>query len=99
MCQWLPEVKHHCPDTPILLVGTKLDLRDDEETVRRLKERKMSPISYAEGLKLQKEIGAAKYMECSALTQQGLKALFDEAVRIVMKPGGSKKKDKDCSLL
>lgn len=26
--QWIPEIKHHCPDTPIVLVGTKMDLRD-----------------------------------------------------------------------
>ena len=99
MRQWLPEVKHHCPDTPILLVGTKLDLREDEVTVQRLKERKMSPITYTEGLKLQREIGAVKYVECSALTQQGLKTVFDEAVRAAVKPGTSKKKNKDCSLL
>ncbi|KAL5481559.1 hypothetical protein EMCRGX_G021749 [Ephydatia muelleri] len=65
--KWYPEVSHHCPNTPIVLVGTKMDLRDDRDTVRTLKENHMSPISYPQGLLMQKEIGAAKYMECSAV--------------------------------
>ena len=28
--RWLPEVSHHCPKTPIILVGTKIDLRPDD---------------------------------------------------------------------
>ena len=35
--RWLPEIAHHCPNTPYLLVGTKLDLRDDPATIERLK--------------------------------------------------------------
>jgi len=44
--QWFPEVSHHCPSTPIVLVGTKLDLREDKETIDRLRDKKLSPITY-----------------------------------------------------
>ena len=98
--QWYPEVSHHCPCTPIILVGTKSDLRDDKETVEKLKEKKMSPVSNADGLKMQKEINAQKYLECSALTQKNLKTVFDEAIRAVLCPQVKpKKKSKGCLLL
>ncbi len=29
--KWLPEAKHFCPHTPIMLVGTKCDLRQENE--------------------------------------------------------------------
>lgn len=50
-------MRHHCPSTPIILVGTKLDLRDDKDTIEKLKEKKLSPITYPQGLALAKEIG------------------------------------------
>jgi len=99
--KWYPEISHHCPNTPIILVGTKLDLREDRETIERLREKNMAPITYEQGLAKQKEIGGIKYMECSALTQKGLKAVFDEAIRAVICPSPIKKKGrgKTCMIL
>ncbi|XDV16202.1 hypothetical protein PO909_016021 [Leuciscus waleckii] len=78
--KWFPEVRHHCPNTPIILVGTKLDLRDEKDTTEELKEKKQTPITYQQGLAMAKETGAVKYLECSALTQMGLETVFCEAV-------------------
>jgi Ras-related C3 botulinum toxin substrate 1 len=97
--KWYPEVSHHCPHTPIILVGTKLDLRDDKETTEKLKEKKLAPINHPQGLQMAKEISAVKYLECSALTQKGLKTVFDEAIRAVLNPvKPSKKKKSGCIL-
>eukprot|EP01089_Gocevia_fonbrunei_P013809 TRINITY_DN362_c0_g1_i11.p1 TRINITY_DN362_c0_g1~~TRINITY_DN362_c0_g1_i11.p1 ORF type:complete len:197 (+),score=62.54 TRINITY_DN362_c0_g1_i11:118-708(+) len=84
--KWNAEVTHHCPNTPKILVGTKVDLREDQDTLERLSGKKMAPIAQAQGQKMMEEIGAVKYMECSALTQKGLKAVFDEAIRVVLNP-------------
>jgi Ras-related C3 botulinum toxin substrate 1 len=80
-------------------VGTKLDLREDKETVEKLKEKRLSPIGYPQGLSMQKEISATKYLECSALTQKGLKNVFDEAIRAVLIPVRPMKKKKQCRIL
>lgn len=66
---------------PIILVGTKLDLRDDKEVQDTLRQRKMAPISHDQGVQLAREIKAVSYKECSALTQLNLKNVFDEAIR------------------
>lgn len=53
-----------------------------------------------QGLQMQKEIGAVKYLECSALTQKGLKSVFDDAIRAVLQPQKvSKKKKGGCTVL
>lgn len=60
-CQWYPEVRHHCPNTPIILVGTKLDLRDDKDTIERLRDKKLAPITYPQGLAMAREIGKSHF--------------------------------------
>ena len=91
--KWYPEISHHCPQKPVILVGTKVDLREDPETMTRLRQKhKMGPITYEQGLIKAKEIDAYKYQECSSLTQKGLKQVFDEAIRSVIDPHTPKKK-------
>lgn len=97
--KWYPEVSHHCPNTPIILVGTKLDLRDDKETLDKLRDKKLAPIAFPQGLAMMKEIGAIKYLECSALTQKGLKNVFDEAIRAVLVPTKPRQKHKKCHFI
>eukprot|EP01097_Dermamoeba_algensis_P006248 TRINITY_DN3911_c0_g1_i1.p1 TRINITY_DN3911_c0_g1~~TRINITY_DN3911_c0_g1_i1.p1 ORF type:complete len:198 (+),score=26.37 TRINITY_DN3911_c0_g1_i1:134-727(+) len=94
--KWYPEVTHHCPDAKIILVGTKLDMREDPETLEKLQEQAKKPVTELEGQTLAKEINALMYRECSALTQKGLKQVFDEAIKSclfkarVNKPGNKK---------
>ena len=97
--KWAPDIAHHCPGVPKILVGTKLDLRDNPEEIERLRERRKSPITQKQGEAMRKKIRAVAYMECSALTQAGLKYIFDEAIRIVLFPDPDKKKEKGCKLL
>ncbi|KAF6034071.1 Cdc42 [Bugula neritina] len=59
--------------TPFLLVGTQCDLRDDNTVIEKLQKNRQKPISIEVGEKLAKELRAVKYVECSALTQKGLK--------------------------
>ncbi|XP_075235646.1 ras-like GTP-binding protein RhoL [Lycorma delicatula] len=79
--KWYPELKHHCPHTPIILVATKTDLRCASDSPM---------VTYSEGKKLQRKIKAVKYMECSALENNGLTEIFTESVRASIKKHPSK---------
>jgi len=88
--RWVKELRDHCPDTPVLLVGTKLDLRGDSNMLHDLRTQGKKEITTQEGNDLAKQIKAIKYVECSALTQQGVKQVFDEALRTVIKKRGGR---------
>jgi len=96
--KWVPEIQHHAPNVPILLVGTKTDLRKDDNTIKQLNSRQQSMVTIESAQRMAKEIGAVNFLECSALTQEGLKQVFDDAIRAAMsKPAKAKKKI--CNLL
>ncbi|CEP15243.1 hypothetical protein [Parasitella parasitica] len=97
--KWYPEIDHHAPDKPIILVGTKLDLRKDTTTAESPPQKKTTDISFAQGLQMAKDIYAVNYLECSALTQKGLKNVFDEAIKCALCPGLALKKAKKCVIL
>ena len=89
--KWFPEVHHHCPGVPCLIVGTQTDLRDDPQVREKLAKQKMQPVRKEDGERMAKELGAVKYVECSALTQFKLKDVFDEAIVAALEPPTVKK--------
>ena len=60
--KWHNEINHYCPGVPIILVGTKLDLRDDPDIIAKLSKNRTSPISYEQGFNMKNKIKAAKYL-------------------------------------
>ena len=76
--KWFTEISRHAPGTPFILVGTKLDTRTDEAVIEQLNTKKQGPISKTRGDNLCTELKGFKYVECSSLTQEGLKQVFDE---------------------
>jgi len=96
--KWYPEIQHHAPNVPIILVGTKSDLRNDSSMIQTLAAKGLHMVTHEEAVGRQKEISAISYLECSALTQEGLKTVFDEAIRAALhKP--KQKKRSSCVLL
>ncbi|RZC90553.1 hypothetical protein C5167_029685 [Papaver somniferum] len=65
---WMPELRRFAPNVPIILVGTKLDLRDNRGYMNDHMD--YGAITSAQGEELRKQIGAAAYIECSSKTQQ-----------------------------
>ena len=77
--KWMVELKAQpnvdLSKAKVIVVGTKIDLRSDPAVD------KSTLVSAEEGAFLAEQIGAHKYLECSARTALGLKAVFDEAIR------------------
>ncbi|KAH7099124.1 P-loop containing nucleoside triphosphate hydrolase protein [Auriculariales sp. MPI-PUGE-AT-0066] len=82
--KWYPEISHHCPSVPFILVGTKSDLRAGKG---QKVPRDVKLVSCSKGEDLARRLGAVAYMECSALRQEGVAQLFEEAVRVATQPG------------
>ena len=94
----MPELRHHCPDVPFILVGNKADLRSDERALEKLKAKGASLVSFEHAQRVGQDVGADAVLECSAKTQEGVKDVFDNAVRAAfrgfekrgfLKPGDS----------
>ena len=73
--KWIPELQNYAPGVPFILVGTKSDMRVEQESTHLPK---------SAGEKLNGELKGQAYLECSAKTQDGLKLVFDTAIQTVI---------------
>lgn len=82
--KWHPELKHFCPTTPFILVGTKSDLREEDG---------IDPstlISTKEITDLKNDIGAVSSYECSAQKGTQVADVFQSAIQHCMASGKKK---------
>jgi len=78
--KWLKELAEYSPQTPIVLVGTKHDQRNNINTKILLNKHGLKPVTQEQGENFARKIRAKQYIECSALTQKNLKMAFDSAL-------------------
>ena len=94
--KWLPEIRRFCPKTPVILVGTKKDLRCNLI-------QKHEHISTEEGKHLAKKHAMFDYVECSANTSAGVREVFETAVRAVQYSAKERKRERkrkaSCTIL
>ncbi|VCW58157.1 unnamed protein product [Gulo gulo] len=90
--KWTPEVKHFCPNVPIILVRNKKDLRNDEHTSWELAKMEQEPVKLEEGRDRANRIGAFGYMECSAKTEDRMREVFEMITRAALQARRVKKK-------
>ncbi|XP_008412038.1 rho-related GTP-binding protein RhoA-C-like [Poecilia reticulata] len=96
--KWTPEVRHFCPHVPIVVVGNKTDLRNDENTRKMLTKQNEEPIKYEEGKDMSNQIAAYSYQECSAKNKDGVRQVFDTAAKAAL-TNNSRGKKNHCVLL
>ncbi|KAH6672010.1 Rho GTPase Rho1 [Halenospora varia] len=82
--KWISEVWHYCQSIPIILVGLRKDLRNDPSTIKELALIGQHVVTYEEGKEVGRKIGAYKYLECSANTNQGVREVFEHATRAAL---------------
>ncbi|XP_006821070.1 rho-related GTP-binding protein RhoN-like [Saccoglossus kowalevskii] len=79
--KWFPEVRR-CGSAgiPIILVGCKMDLRNDIHTITELAQKRQITLTHEKGIQVAKQIGAAAFVECSAKnSRSSVNELFEIA--------------------
>lgn len=83
--KWVGEIAENCPNTKLVLVALKCDLREaaDDEDANPQREKKET-INYDAGLEVARRISASRYLECSAMRNRGVNEAFTEAARVAL---------------
>ncbi|KAI9205867.1 P-loop containing nucleoside triphosphate hydrolase protein [Polychytrium aggregatum] len=92
--KWSPETSHFLYNVPSILVGLKLDLRDDPEIKERLRKSGSKPVSFEMGEDMMNRIRASKFFECSSKAGTGVEEIFLAAAKLSIKPRKASQKCK-----
>lgn len=84
--KWYPELQRKNPKAKKIFAGNKIDLRDEDVDTH---------IKKQTALKAIEQIGC-QYLECSALSQDGLKDVFDASIKLVSGPVKLEGKEGGC---
>jgi small GTP-binding protein len=77
--QWIPEVRQHCPKTPIVLVNTSSNPHCNSTDKRE-------SFDFEDGMRLAKQYDADTYVECPFFfSKEDTNAVFEAAVRAAVK--------------
>ncbi|EAL47922.1 Rho family GTPase [Entamoeba histolytica HM-1:IMSS-B] len=84
--KWVPEIRDNCgkDDPKIIIVGTKSDVRNNPNAIDVLKKQGKDLVKKESIEVMAKEVGAQAFCECSAITQSGLKEIFELAAKVSM---------------
>ena len=79
---------------------TKINVRfrNDKKELAKLAKDKQEPVTEEQARKMQRDIGALEYVECSAMTRENLKEVFDEAIKAILLAPEPEPKKKRCVL-
>jgi GTPase SAR1 family protein len=96
--QWNDEVRRYVNgNIPKILVATHSDLLNPY-SIRKLRSEGIEPVDDSKAVSMCSELEFSKFFKCSSITQENLKNVFDEAIRMVIlqklanKPKNKKKK-------
>ncbi|CAI7625404.1 unnamed protein product [Penicillium discolor] len=94
--KWIAEINENCPGVRVVLTALKCDLRKDEDMNDN-----PNSISFDQGLAKAKEIGAVKYLECSAVQNRGIRESFYEAAKVALEvnAGGGSSSGSQCIIM
>ncbi|KAG5656050.1 hypothetical protein KAF25_001620 [Fusarium avenaceum] len=96
--KWMREVHDSCPGAPTILVGLKTDLRENRVLRQEIQSSPLQFVTTQEGKEYARELGAICYVECSALTGQGIDNVFELAVRATLVKS-EEKQGKSCCVV
>ena len=93
--KWIPELCHHCPHVPVILVGTKTDLRFYAQT-----HTDVDTVEFSEGLELKNKFNLHAYVECSSKNKSKIDEVFQQAIHYALVPRlVTKNNKKKCNIL